>query len=138
MNPFLQASGTLFADNSFYYRAFDEAPLNQRSPLTIATLLWNSVRPFMYVTIRRYRTNYPQEITRLVNETFVPRIKKIPGFVAYYGIETKDTIWASISVFDTADGARESDELASSFIQEKSWVEVLSAPEITAGDVVAQ
>ena len=56
----------------------------------------------------------------------------------YYGIETKDTIWASVSVFDTADGARESDELASSFIQEKSWVEVLSAPEITAGDVVAQ
>ena len=38
---------------------------------------------------------------------FVPRIKKIPGFVAYYGIETKDTIWASVSVFDTADGARE-------------------------------
>jgi hypothetical protein len=91
----------------------------------------------MYLTIRRYRTNSPEGITRLVNETFVSRIKKIPGFVAYYGIETKDALWASVSVFDSEDGAEQSDELARAFLQENSLVEVLSAPEITAGQVVA-
>jgi len=92
----------------------------------------------MYVTIRRYRTNSPEEISRLVNETFVSRIKKIPGFVAYYGIETKDALWASVSVFESKEGAEQSDELARESLQDDCLVELLSAPEITAGQVVAQ
>jgi hypothetical protein len=92
----------------------------------------------MYVTIRRYRTNSPEEISRLVNETFVSRIKKIPGFIAYYGIETKDALWASVSVFEPKDGAKQSDELARGYLVDDCLVEVLSAPEITAGQVVAQ
>jgi hypothetical protein len=92
----------------------------------------------MYLTIRRYRTNSPEQITRLVNETFVSQIKKIPGFVAYYGIETKDALWASVSVFESKDGAKQSDELARGFLRDDCLVEVLSAPEITAGQVVAR
>jgi hypothetical protein len=96
------------------------------------------VAPFMYVTIRRYRTNSPEKISRLVNETFASRIKKIPGFVAYYGIETNDALWASVSVFESKEGAKQSDELARGFLRDDCLVEVLSAPEITAGQVVAQ
>jgi hypothetical protein len=92
----------------------------------------------MYVTIRRYRTNFPREITRLVNAGFVSRIKKLSGFIAYYGIETELGIWASVSIFETAEEAAKSDDLARAFVQENSLIEVLSAPEITAGQVVAQ
>lgn len=92
----------------------------------------------MYVTIRRYRTNSPQEVSRIVNAGFVSRIKKLPGFVAYYGVETEEGMWASVSIFETAEEAAKSDELARAFLQENSLIEVLSAPEITAGQVVAQ
>ena len=88
----------------------------------------------MYVTIRRYRTNSPEHITRLVNESFVSRIKSIPGFVAYYGIDTKESLWASVSVFESKEGAEQSDELARYFLNDDCLVEVLSAPEITAGE----
>jgi hypothetical protein len=39
----------------------------------------------MYATVRRYEgvTN-PSEVARLVNEGFLPIIRKIPGFVDYY------------------------------------------------------
>ena len=92
----------------------------------------------MYVTIRRYLANSPAEITRLVNEGgFISRLKNIPGFVAYYGVETAETLWASVSVFESQQGADESNRLAAAFWLEHSLEEVLSAPEITAGEVVA-
>jgi hypothetical protein len=42
----------------------------------------------MYATIRRYEgvTN-PTEAGRLVRETFLPVVSKIPGFVAYYWVD---------------------------------------------------
>jgi hypothetical protein len=104
----------------------------------MAVNMWNAGRRLMYVTIRRYRTNSPEHITRIVNESFVSRIKRIPGFVAYYGIETKEALWASVSVFESKEGAEQSDELARGFLNDDCLVEVLSAPEITAGQVVTQ
>jgi hypothetical protein len=38
----------------------------------------------MHASIRKYKTDSPAKVTRLVNEEFVPRIKKLPGFLAYY------------------------------------------------------
>ena len=91
----------------------------------------------MYLTIRRYLTNSPAEITRLVDDGgFVSRLKKIPGFVAYYGVETKEGLWASVSVFESQEGAEQSNKLAGAFWQENSFEEVLSAPETTDGKVV--
>jgi hypothetical protein len=109
---------------------------HKKSALTFPASLWNSIRPFMYVTIRRYRTNSPEHITRVVNESFVSQIKRIPGFVAYYGIDTQENLWASVSIFNSKEGAQQSDELARSLLQDDCLVEMLSAPEITAGQVV--
>ena len=47
----------------------------------------------MHITIRRYKTDSPKEVTRIVNERWFPLIKKIAGFVAYYGIETGEGGW---------------------------------------------
>jgi len=46
----------------------------------------------MYITIRRYKVDSPKEVTRLVNEGFFPLIRKVAGFVAYYGIETGEMV----------------------------------------------
>ena len=43
----------------------------------------------MYVTVRRYEgVTDPSEVTRLVDEGWLPIISEMPGFVAYYMVET--------------------------------------------------
>ena len=90
----------------------------------------------MYASIRRYKTDSAAEVTRLVNEEFVPRIKSLPGFLAYYVIDTGEGMLASVSVFETRDGAEESNRMAASWVKE-SLTGLLSPPEITAGEAVA-
>jgi hypothetical protein len=93
----------------------------------------------MHITIRRYKTDSPKEITRIVNEGFFPLISKVAGFVAYYGIETDDGGWASVSVFETPSGAEESNRVAAEFIKSNENLTrlVKSPPEVVAGSVVA-
>ena len=58
----------------------------------------------MHITIRRYKTDSPKEAARLTNEGFIPLISKIAGLVAYYGIETGEDSWTTVSVFENARG----------------------------------
>ena len=91
----------------------------------------------MHISIRRYKTKSSAEVTRRVKEEFVTLISKAPGFVAYYGIEAGADVWASVSIFDTQAQAEESNRLAADWVQ-KTVASLLGAPEVTAGDVVAQ
>ena len=93
----------------------------------------------MYITIRRYKTDSPKEITPIVNEGFLPLISKVAGFVAYYGVETGEDGWASISVFETPAGAEESNHVAAKFVKNNPKLERLlkSKPKIIAGSVGA-
>jgi|ERR1700751_1920943 hypothetical protein len=93
----------------------------------------------MHITIRRYKTEAPKEVTRRVNEGFFPLISKVAGFVAYYGIETGEDGWVSISVFETAAGAEESNGVAAKFVKDNPDLARLlkSPPEVVAGSVVA-
>jgi hypothetical protein len=94
----------------------------------------------MHITIRRYKTDSPKEITRIVNEGFFPLISKVAGFVAYYGIETDDGGWASVSVFETPSAVEESNRVAAEFIKSNENLTrlVKSPPEIVSGSVVAR
>jgi hypothetical protein len=93
----------------------------------------------MHITIRRYKTDSPKEVTRIVNERWFPLIKKIAGFVAYYGIETGEGGWASVSVFETPAGAEESNRVAAEFVKNNTDLSRLikSPPEVVAGSVGA-
>jgi hypothetical protein len=93
----------------------------------------------MHITIRRYKVDSPKEVTRLVNEGFFPLISKVAGFVAYYGIETGEDGWVSVSVFETPAGAEESNRVAAEFIKNNQSLTSLvkSPPEVVAGSVVA-
>jgi hypothetical protein len=93
----------------------------------------------MHITIRRYKTDSPKEVARFVNEGFFPLIGNIAGFVAYYGVEVGEDDWLSISVFETAAGAKESNHVAAKFIKDNPDLArlVKSPPIAVAGSVVA-
>jgi hypothetical protein len=91
----------------------------------------------MYASIRRYETSSTAEVTRRVNEGFVPRISNIPGFLAYYVIDAGEGVLATLSVFETKAGEKESNRVAASWVKETLSGRLLGPVEITSGEVVA-
>ena len=91
----------------------------------------------MFATIRKYKTDSVMEVARRVNEEFLPIISNVPGFIAYYAIDTGEGTVASISIFDSTNGAEESNKRAASWIKEN--IETLvKKPEIMMGEIMAQ
>ena len=93
----------------------------------------------MYATIRRYDgvTNL-REAGKRVNESFVPLISQLPGFVAYYWVEAGDGVMISTSVFQDKASAQESDRKGADWVQQNNMASVMpKPPAITAGEVVA-
>ena len=92
----------------------------------------------MYATIRRYEdVTDPVEAGRRVSEGFVPLVRQIPGFVAYYWIDAGDGTMASTSVFEDRAGADASTERAASWVQENIASLLPNPPLMTSGEVVA-
>ena len=87
----------------------------------------------MYATIRRYEdVTDPAEAGRRVSEGFVPLIKQIPGFVAYYWVDAGEGIMASTSVFENRAGAEASTERAADWVRE-NIASLLPTPPIATG-----
>ena len=61
----------------------------------------------MHATIRRYDgvdQNRTIELTGKVNETLVPKLRKLPGFKGFYLIEADDgAVLSSLGLFETPD-----------------------------------
>jgi hypothetical protein len=93
----------------------------------------------MHITIRRYKVESSKEAARITNERFIPLISKVAGFVAYYGIETGEDSWTTVSVFETPAGAEESNRVAAESIKNNpdAMRVIKSGPEIIAGSVSA-
>jgi hypothetical protein len=93
----------------------------------------------MFAVIRHYHFDKKDsaEIDRLVREGFVPLIKKAPGFVRYYWLDTGNGEGASFGVFKDKAGADESVKLAADFVQHHMSKYVKQKPEIIEGPIVA-
>ncbi|MFD9100326.1 hypothetical protein [Streptomyces virginiae] len=92
----------------------------------------------MYAVIRRYEgVTDPAEAGRLVDEGFVPILRRVPGFVAYYWVDAGDGVMVSTSVFEDQAGADESVVKAADFVRENLASLLPSPPQVTAGEVVA-
>jgi hypothetical protein len=91
----------------------------------------------MYATIRRYEgvTN-PTEAGRLVRETFLPVVSKIPGFVAYYWVDAGGGVMISTTVFQDKAGAEEANRKAATVVRESLASLLPNPPQITAGEVL--
>ena len=93
----------------------------------------------MYATVRRYEgvTN-PGEAGRRVNESFVPLISQLPGFIAYYWVNAGDGVMISTSVFQDQASAQESNRKAADWVRQNNQASLYpNPPQITAGEVVA-
>ena len=92
----------------------------------------------MYATVRRYDgVTDPREAGRRVNEGFVPIISKVSGFVAYDWVDAGNGVMVSTSVFESRDGAEESNRRAADWVKENLAPLLPNPPQITAGEVVA-
>jgi hypothetical protein len=92
----------------------------------------------MYAAIRRYEgVTDPAEAGRRVSEGFVPLMRQVPGFVAYYWIDAGDGVMVSTSVFDDQAGAEESIKRATDFVRENLASLLPNPSQVTAGEVVA-
>lgn len=92
----------------------------------------------MYAAVRRYEgVTDAAEAARVVKEGFVPLIRRVPGFVAYYWIDAGDGVMVSTSVFQDLAGAEASISRASEFARDNLAAVLPTPPRVTAGEVVA-
>jgi heme-degrading monooxygenase HmoA len=93
----------------------------------------------MFVAIRYYRTDPDSidEVVQRVKEGFVPIIRDTQGFVSYFVLtpnEREDEL-VSVSVFESREGAEESNERAEDWVRQ-NLSGLLLLPEFAAGEVV--
>lgn len=92
----------------------------------------------MYAAVRRYEgVTDTAEAGRLVNEGFVPLMRQVPGFVAYYWVDAGNGVMISTSVFEDQAGAEESVSRAADFARDNLASLLPNPPQVTAGQVVA-
>jgi hypothetical protein len=92
-----------------------------------------------YLSVRRYE-GIPDaaKAAQVVNDTWIPIISRIPGFISYYWVDAGDGVMVSTSLFETREGAEDSNR------QVKQWrlntpaagAALPNPPVVTAGQVV--
>jgi hypothetical protein len=92
----------------------------------------------MYASIRRYGgvTGSVKDLAQKAESGLVPIFKKNPGFVAYYVVDGGDGHLASVSVFDSAEAAHNSNEQAAAWVKDNVSQFMPEAPQITHGQVL--
>jgi hypothetical protein len=93
----------------------------------------------MFAVIRHYHfdTRDGAEIDRLIQEQFVPIIRKAKGFVRYYWLDTGNGEGASFGVFKDKDGADESVALAAEFVRTQLAQLLRQRTEVIEGSIKA-
>ena len=91
----------------------------------------------MHVAIRRYQVDpgSVSEIVRHANEGFIPIIKDVEGFLAYYVVNAGAGEVATVSVFEDQAGAEESIRVAADWVRQNLAALLPNPPEIISGEV---
>ena len=96
----------------------------------------------MHAIIRRYDgvdQNRTTELTSKVNETLMPKLKKLPGFKGYYLIDAGNGVFTSLGLFETPEQGVDSTKLVTTWIREEKLETILpNEPTITSGKIVAR
>ena len=93
----------------------------------------------MYGVIRRYRFDprASADIDHHVRVGIVRPILEIPGFVAYYWLDTGEGTGVAISIFEDQRGAEESNRVSVDYLERHKLAQTVGEPEIIAGPVAA-
>lgn len=93
----------------------------------------------MFAVVRHYhfKVEDGEKIDRLIQEDFVPLLKKAKGFIRYYWLDTGNGEGASLSVFQDKAGADESIHIAADFVKAHLTELAMQKPEVIEGPVKA-
>ena len=96
----------------------------------------------MHATIRSYHgvdEQRTEELTTKVNQTLVPKLSELPGFAAYYLIDSGSGMLTSFGLFETREQGEESTKLVTRWIRDEKLDSAMpNEPKITSGKVVAR
>jgi hypothetical protein len=110
------------------------------APVVVASFvpLFAEQESYPWLTVRRYEgvTN-TKEAARVVQEGFVPLISNLPGFIAYYWVDSGNGVMISVSIYTNKEGEEESNRVAADFVKQHMVPLLPNPPQITAGHVVA-
>ena len=92
----------------------------------------------MFTIIRKFTLTRgsTKEVTRRVEDSFVPLLRDLPGFRAYYLLDGGPDVLISIRVFDSADEALASNEIAANWLRNNVLEFTKGMPEVMAGNVL--
>ena len=91
----------------------------------------------MFAAIHTYGLSDVDEVSKLVQEEFVPIVESVPGFVAYYMIDAGGGIATSITICEDRAGVDESTSRAAAWVEEKLLDQIQSGPVVITGAVTA-
>jgi Antibiotic biosynthesis monooxygenase len=77
-----------------------------------------------------------EEVGRRVQDSFVPLLRNLPGFRGYYLLNGGPDVLVSIRIFDSADEALASNEIAASWMRDNVLEFTRGMPEVLAGNVL--
>jgi len=89
----------------------------------------------MYGAIRTYRVTDIEELSRRVNDEFVPLVSDTPGFVAYYVIDGGDGTVSSITICQDREGVEATVARAADWIADRISSLIESGPDIMIGEI---
>ena len=89
----------------------------------------------MYGAIRTYRVTDIEELSRRVNDEFVPLVSDTPGFVAYYVIDGGDGTVSSITICQDWEGVEATVARAADWIADRISSLIESGPDIMIGEI---
>ncbi|HET7880950.1 MAG TPA: antibiotic biosynthesis monooxygenase [Acetobacteraceae bacterium] len=92
----------------------------------------------MFAIVRKFnlRRGSGPEVARRVNDSLVPLLRQLPGFRSYYLFAGGPDVLVSIRIFDSADEALASNELAAAWIRDNVLEFTRGMPEVMSGDVI--
>jgi hypothetical protein len=92
----------------------------------------------MKASIRRYivSSGHEREAIEHAQNGFLPILQSVPGFVAYYFVDSGDGEMIGVSVFDSEEGAERANHLASVYVSDHLST-VLKRTMLLEGEVVA-
>ena len=92
----------------------------------------------MHASIRRYIVTADHELEAIQHAKtgWLPILERIPGFVAYYFIDTGEGEMIGVSIFKTPEGAAEANDLAGDYVHNEMHG-MLKRTMLLEGEVVA-
>jgi hypothetical protein len=92
----------------------------------------------MFAIIRKFTLTRGsgKKVAQRVQDGFVPVLRELPGFKGYYLLDGGPDVLISIRLFDSADEALASNEIAATWIRNNVLEFTKGMPEVMAGDAL--